>query len=105
MLIHQFNNIGGYVMIQGGTRSSQDIPPYVIAGKEPVRFAGVNLIGLRRRGFSNETIEQIHDAYRIIYASAVLKDGITEARAKYPDSKEVEYICSFIENSKRGIIR
>jgi len=105
VLIHQFNNIGGYVMIQGGTRSSQDIPPYVIAGKEPVRFAGVNLIGLRRRGFSNETIEQIHDAYRIIYASAVLKDGITEARAKYPDSKEVEYICSFIENSKRGIIR
>lgn len=105
VLIHQFNNIGGYVMIQGGTRSSQDIPPYVIAGKEPVHFAGVNLIGLRRRGFSNETIEQIHDTYRIIYASAVLKDGITEARAKYPDSKEVEYICSFIENSKRGIIR
>ena len=105
VLIHQFNNIGGYVMIQGGTRSSQDIPPYVIAGKEPVRFAGVNLIGLRRRGFSNETIEMIHDAYRIIYASSVLKDGIAEARAKYPDSKEVDYICSFIENSKRGIIR
>lgn len=105
VLIHQFNNIGGYVMIQGGTRSSQDIPPYVIAGKEPVRFAGVNLIGLRRRGFKNEVIEMIHDAYRIIYAQSVLKDGIAEARAKYPDSKEVKYICSFIENSKRGIIR
>ncbi len=105
VLIHQFNNIGGYVMIQGGTRTSQDIPPYVIAGKEPVRFAGVNLIGLRRRGFSNETIEAIHDAYRIIYANSVLKDGVNEARAKYPDSKEVEYICSFVENSKRGIIR
>ncbi len=105
VLIHQFNNIGGYVMVQGGTRTSQDIPPYVIAGKEPVRFAGVNLIGLRRRGFSNETIEMIHDTYRIIYASSVLKDGVNEARMKYPDSKEVEYICSFIENSKRGIIR
>jgi len=105
VLIHQFNNIGGYVMIQGGTRTSQDVPPYVIAGKEPIRFAGVNLIGLRRRGFSNETIEMIHDTYRIIYASSVLKDGITEARAKYPDSKEVDYICTFIENSKRGIIR
>jgi UDP-N-acetylglucosamine acyltransferase len=105
VLIHQFNNIGGYVMIQGGTRSSQDIPPYVIAGKEPVRFAGINLIGLRRRGFSNETIEMIHDTYRIIYASSVLKDGIIEARTKYPNSKEVEYICSFIEKSKRGIIR
>lgn len=105
VLVHQFNNIGGYVMIQGGTRTSQDVPPYVIAGKEPIRFAGVNLIGLRRRGFSNETIEKIHDAYRIIYARGILKDGIAEARAKYPDSKEVEYICSFFENSKRGVIR
>ena len=105
VLVHQFNNIGGYVMIQGGTRTSQDIPPYVIAGKEPVRFAGVNLIGLRRRGFSNEVIDAIHDTYRIIYASSVLKEGIAEARAKYPESKEVEYICSFVENSKRGIIR
>ena len=105
VLVHQFNNIGGYVMVQGGTRTSQDIPPYVIAGKEPIRFAGVNLIGLRRRGFSNETIETIHDAYRIIYAKGILKDGIAEARTVYPDSKEVEYICSFIENSKRGVIR
>jgi UDP-N-acetylglucosamine acyltransferase len=105
VLVHQFNNIGGYVMIQGGTRTSQDIPPYVLAGKEPVRFAGVNLIGLRRRGFPNETIEMIHDTYRIIYASSVLKDGIKEARTKYPNSKEVNYICTFIENSKRGIIR
>lgn len=105
VLVHQFNNIGGYVMIQGGTRTSQDVPPYVIAGKEPIRFAGVNLIGLRRRGFSNETIEIIHDAYRIIYAQGILKDGIAEARAKYPDSKEVAYICSFFENSKRGVIR
>ncbi len=105
VLVHQFNNIGGYVMIQGGTRTSQDVPPYVIAGKEPIRFAGVNLIGLRRRGFSNETIETIHDAYRIIYAQGILKDGIAEARTKYPDSKEVEYICSFFENSKRGVIR
>lgn len=105
VLVHQFNNIGGYVMVQGGSRTSQDIPPYVIAGKEPIRFAGVNLIGLRRRGFSNETIEIIHDTYRIIYAQGILKDGIAEARAKYPDSKEVDYICTFIENSKRGIIR
>ena len=104
-LFHQFLHVGGYIMFQGGTRTSQDIPPYVIAGKEPVRYAGVNLIGLRRRGFPNEVIEAIHDAYRIIYAQGVLKDGIAEARTKYPDSKEVEYICSFIENSKRGVIR
>ena len=104
VLIHQFLHIGSYVMIQGGSRTSQDIPPYIIAGKEPIRYAGVNLIGLRRRGFSNEVIETIHDTYRTIYAKGVLKDGIAEARAKHPDSKEVEYIC-FIETAKRGIIR
>ena len=105
VLCHPFCRIGGYVMIQGGSRTSQDIPPYIIAGKEPIRFAGVNLVGLRRRGFSNETIEMIREAYRIIYAQGILKDGIAEARMTYPDSKEVEYICSFIENSKRGVIR
>ncbi|MBO4811243.1 MAG: acyl-ACP--UDP-N-acetylglucosamine O-acyltransferase [Prevotella sp.] len=105
VLFHQFIRIGSYVMVQGGSRTSQDIPPYIVAGKEPIRFAGINLIGLRRRGFSNETIEMIHDAYRIIYAQGIIKDGIANARAKYPDSKEVDYICSFIEKSKRGIIR
>ncbi len=105
VLFHQFIHVGGYVMIQGGSRTSQDIPPFIIAGKEPIRYAGVNLIGLRRRGFSNETIEAIHDTYRIIYAKGILKDGIAEARTKYPDNKEVDYICSFIENSKRGVIR
>ena len=105
VLCHQFCNIGGYVMIQGGSRFSLDIPPYVIAGKEPTRYCGITIIGLRRRGFSNETIDMIHDTYRIIYAKGVIKEGIEEARAKYPDSKEVEYICSFFENSKRGVIR
>ena len=104
-LFHQFLHVGGYGMFQGGSRTSQDIPPYVIAGKEPIRYAGVNLIGLRRRGFNNATIEAIHDAYRIIYAQGVLKDGIVEARATDPNSKEVDYIGSFIENSKRGVIR
>ncbi len=105
VLCHQFCRIGGYVMIQGGSRFSLDIPPYIIAGKEPTKYCGLNLVGLRRRGFSNETIDIIHDAYRIIYANGILKEGVKEARAKYPDVKEVEYICSFIENSKRGIVR
>lgn len=105
ILCHQFCHIGGYVMIQGGCRFSQDIPPYIIAGKEPTRYCGINIIGLRRRGFTNETIDIIHDTYRIIYANGILKEGIQEARSLYPDVKEVEYICSFIENSKRGVIR
>ncbi len=105
VLIHQFCRIGGYVMIQGGCRTSQDIPPYIIAGKEPTKYCGINIIGLRRRGFSNELIDMIHDTYRTIYANGIMKDGVQEARAKYPDVKEVEYICSFVESSKRGIIR
>jgi UDP-N-acetylglucosamine acyltransferase len=105
VLFHQFLHVGGYVMVQGGSRTSLDIPPYIIAGKEPIRFAGINLVGLRRRGFSNETIEIIHEAYRTIYAQGIIKEGVAEARAKFPDSKEVDYICTFIENSKRGIIR
>ena len=105
VLCHQFCNIGGYVMIQGGSRFSLDIPPYVIAGKEPTRYCGINIIGLRRRGFSNETIDMIHDTYRLIYSKGVIKEGVEEARAKYPESKEVDYICSFFENSKRGVIR
>ena len=105
VLCHQFCRIGGYVMIQGGCRFSLDIPPYIIAGKEPTKYCGINLVGLRRRGFSNETIDIIHDTYRIIYANGIIKEGVKEARAKYPNVKEVEYICSFIENSKRGIVR
>src|SRR5574344_1259061 len=97
VLCHQCGNIGGFVMIQVGSRFRVDIPPYVIAGKEPTRYCGINIIGLRRRGFSNETINMIHDTYRIIYSKGVIKEGIEEARAKYPESKEVEYICSFFE--------
>ena len=64
--MHQFCHVGGYVMIQGGSRFSKDIPPYIIAGREPITYSGINIIGLRRRGFSNEVIENIHNAYRII---------------------------------------
>lgn len=105
VLCHQFCHIAGGVMIQGGCRFSLDIPPYIIAGKEPTRYCGVNLVGMRRRGFSNELIDSIHDAYRVIYSKGILKEGIAEARAKYPGIKEIEYICSFIENSKRGVVR
>ena len=76
VLVHQFCHIGGYVMVQGGSRTSQDIPPYVIAGKEPIRYAGLNLIGLRRRGFSAETIEKIRKAYDLLYSKGILKEGI-----------------------------
>ena len=92
-------------MVQGGSRSSQDIPPYVIAGKEPIRFAGLNLIGLRRRGFSNETIDLIHEAYRIIYGTGTRAEAIEEIKQKLTVTPEVQYVIDFVEASQRGIIK
>ncbi len=105
VLVHQFCHIGSYVMIQGGSRTSQDIPPYIIAGKEPIRYAGVNLIGLRRRSFDNDLIRAIHDTYRIMYSKGILREGIEEAKLTVTPSPEIEYIFKFIKNSERGIIR
>lgn len=105
VLMHQFCRVGGYGMIQGGCRFSKDVPPYIIAGREPICYAGINLVGLRRRGFSNETIEAIHNAYRIIYQSGL---NITNALAKIEEememTPEISYIVSFIRESTRGII-
>ena len=83
ILCHQFCHIGGYVMIQGGSRFSMDIPPYIIVGKEPARYMGINLIGLRRRGFSNELIELIHNAYRILYGTGTRAENIRRLRTNY----------------------
>ena len=105
VLCHQFCRIGGYVMIQGGCRFSLDIPPYVIAGKEPTRYAGLNLVGLRRRGFSNELIQHIHEAYRLLYSKGVMKEGIQEIKNNLQITPEIQYIIDFVESSKRGIIR
>ena len=105
VLVHQFCHIGGYVMVQGGCRTSQDIPPYVIAGKEPIRYAGLNLIGLRRRGFSADIIANIRKAYDILYSKGLLKEGIAEIKDKVTASRETDYIISFLETAQRGIIR
>lgn len=105
VLCHQFCHIGGYVMIQGGSRFSQDIPPYIIAGKEPTKYCGLNLVGLRRRGFSNELIDHIHNAYRLLYSKGILSEGIQEVKNNLQMTKEISYILDFVENSKRAIIR
>ena len=105
VLTHHFCKIGSYVMIQGGCRFSQDIPPYIIAGKEPTKYCGINLVGLRRRGFSNELIDSIHEAYRLLYSKGVLKEGIEEIKKNLQITPEIQYIIDFVESSKRGIIR
>ena len=106
VLMQQFCRVGGYGMIQGGSRFSKDIPPFIIAGREPIAYCGINIVGLRRRGFSNELIENIHNAYRIIYNSGKnTSEALEQVKKEVPMSPEIEYIITFIENSQRGIIR
>lgn len=105
VLVHQFCHIGSYVMVGGGTRTGQDVPPFVTAAREPVSYCGLNLVGLRRRGFKPEIIDNIHNAYRLLYQSGKLrKECLQEIREKVPMSPEIEYILNFVEFSKRGII-
>lgn len=106
VLIHQFCRIGSYVMIQGGSRTSMDIPPFVIAGKEPIRYAGLNIIGLRRRGFSNEQIELIKEAYNIIYnGTGTRAEAIQQIKDTLTITPEIQYIIDFVCSSERGIIK
>ncbi|MDR3117844.1 MAG: acyl-ACP--UDP-N-acetylglucosamine O-acyltransferase [Mediterranea sp.] len=106
VLMHQFCRVGGYVMIQGGSRFSKDIPPYIIAGRDPITYSGINVIGLRRRNFSNETIEKIHNAYRIIYQCGLnMTDALVKVETEIETCPEIDYIVNFIRASERGIIK
>lgn len=105
-LIHQFCHIGRNVMIQGGALINKDIPPYVMAAHEPIAYAGVNVIGLRRHSFSNDTIEQIQDIYRMLYLSGKnFTDAIDYIEHELPQTPERDEIIKFVRESKRGIIR
>ena len=104
VLAHQFIHIGSYVMIQGGAKLPMDVPPYVIVGKEPTRYCGLNLVGLRRRGYSNERIERIHNAYRLFYGQEMRSEAMEKIK-QMGDDEDLNYIIQFVESSQRGIIR
>ena len=105
-LIHQFSHIGQHVMVQGGALVNKDIPPYVKAGREPIAYAGINSIGLRRRNFTNEQIREIQEISRYLYLSGLNNsDAVERIEAELPASKERDEIILFVRNSKRGIIR
>ena len=104
--VHQFVHIGRHVMISGGSLIGKDVPPYVKAGRVPLSYAGVNSIGLRRREFSNEKINEIQDIYRILFQSGLNNtDAIERIEAEMPASKERDEIIMFVRNSKRGIMK
>lgn len=104
--VHQFCHIGRHAMIQGGSLIGKDVPPYVKAGRLPLAYAGVNSIGLRRRGFENDKINEIQDIYRILYQSKLnVSDAISRIEAEMPASRERDEIILFVRNSKRGIMK
>jgi UDP-N-acetylglucosamine acyltransferase len=106
--VHQFATVGAHAMIGGGTLIGLDIPPYMIAtaGKRDAKLRGLNLIGLKRRGYTDEAIANLKKAYKTLFMAGLkLPDAIERIRAEIPDSPEVEYLLSFIERSERGICR
>lgn len=104
-LIHQFTHIGSYAMIQGGSGITKDIPPYSLIGRSPAKYMGINIVGLRRRGFTAEQILNIQDIYRIIYTSGYNTTHACEhLESDMPQTAERDYVLNFIRNSDRGII-
>ena len=104
--VQQFIHIGAHAFVTGGSLVRKNIPPYVKAAREPLSYIGVNSVGLRRRGFSNESILQIEDIYRTIYVKGYnVSNAITIVEQEAPASVEKELIVKFIRESKEGIIR
>ena len=104
--VHQFSKIGTHAMVGGGTAVNKDIPPYSICGRVPLVFAGVNLVGLRRRGFDSDTIRTIKDIYDVIYRQGYnISDSLARIEEGFLPSEARDNILRFIRGSKRGIVR
>ncbi len=105
-LVHQFTRVGRYVMVQGGTRFGKDVPPFSMIGREPAAFEGLNIVGLKRHGFTSEQIAEAQEVYKNIYLSKLNTTQALEAiDANMPKSDIVNEIVNFIKASQRGIIR
>lgn len=106
--VHQFSKIGAFAMVGGGTMVGMDILPYTIAtpGKRDAKLRGLNLIGLKRRGFTEETISNLKKTYKTLFmADLKLPEAIARIRSEISECPEVDYLLAFIENSQRGICR
>jgi len=104
--VHQFVKIGAHVIISGGSLVRKDVPPFTKAAREPISYAGVNSIGLRRHGFNNEKINEIQDIYRYLYVKGYnVTQAIQYIEANMPSSPERDEILLFIAKSTRGIMK
>jgi UDP-N-acetylglucosamine acyltransferase len=107
--VHQYCRIGTFSYIGGISGLGLDVPPYVIVAgiRDRTRVSGINKVGLRRNGFSRETISKLDSTFRIIYRSPnlLIKDALVRAREEFPDCLEVEQMVEFFETSRRGVVR
>lgn len=105
-LVHQFSRISCHVMIQGGSRIGKDIPPYTLIGRDPIVYCGINIVGLRRRGFTNQQVFLIQDIYRTLYTRGLNNtEALKAIETEYEPSVERDLILNFIKSSSRGIVR
>lgn len=106
VLMHQFCRVGSYTMVGGGTRFSQNVLPFSMVARDPASFCGLNTVGLRRRGFDRDLINNIHMAYQIILqGNGKLNELLDRVKEEIPMSPEIQYILDFIRDSNRGFIR
>jgi len=104
--VHQFVQVGKHAMISGGGMARKDVPPYTKAGREPLSYVGINSVGLRRRGFTPEQIQQVQEIYRIIYLkNKNVTQAVNYIEATIPATPERDEILTFIAKSTRGIMR
>ncbi len=104
--VHQFTKIGAHALIAGATLVRKDVPPYIKAAREPMSYVGVNALGLRRRGFSNDQIDRIQSVYRILFQEGFSNaNAVEKIKSEITDSEEKQTILKFIESSDRGIMK
>lgn len=104
--LHQFVKVGAHVMISGGSLVRKDVPPYTKAAREPLAYAGINSVGLKRRGFSSEKINEIQEIYRYIFLKGLNNSkAIDLVEREVPESSERTYILDFVRGSERGIMK
>ncbi|HAX93175.1 MAG TPA: acyl-[acyl-carrier-protein]--UDP-N-acetylglucosamine O-acyltransferase [Bacteroidales bacterium] len=105
-LVHQFARIGGHVIIGGGSKVRTDVPPFIKADRDPLTYLGLNIVGLTRRGFLKERIDNIHNIYRAIYQNGMnVSQALEYIEKEFTSSADRDYIIDFIRKSERGIIR
>jgi UDP-N-acetylglucosamine acyltransferase len=103
--VHQFVRIGRHAMVGGGLRVPKDVPPYILAGGAPLRYFGLNAVGLRRRGFSTETRAALKKAYQLLFQSDYnLIQAVEKISSDYGSIPEVQHVLEFVSKSKRGLL-